>query len=78
VDTLVDPVETLSSSQMRAAKPAPSAPRPSLPSIDTDASVQWFSRLDEPAPAPALIDIEIAWDEDSDTSPTLVIRRPAS
>jgi hypothetical protein len=75
VDTLVDPVETLSSAHMRAAPPA--APRPTLQSVDPDAQVQWFSRVIEDEAPPPAIDIEIAWDDESDTSPTLVLRRPA-
>ena len=75
MDTLVDPVETLSSAHMRAATPA-APPRPTMQSVDPDAQVQWFSRVLEEPPPPA-IDIEIAWDEESDTSPTLVLRRPA-
>jgi hypothetical protein len=73
VDTLVDPIEMLSSSHMRAAAPiAPPPARASLPS-DPDAEVQWFARVfDEEASG---VDIEIAWD-DEDSSPTLVLHRP--
>ena len=76
VDTLVDPVELVSSSHMPAA-PRVDMPRTSLPSIDPDAQVQWFSRgvLDE-EPA-STVDLEILWDEESDTEPTLVLRRRA-
>ena len=77
MDTLVDPVETLSSSHMRAAPRigvGADAPRPTLPSIDPEAQVQWFSRIldDEPA---STVDLEILWDEDGDAEPTLVLRR---
>jgi hypothetical protein len=82
VDTLVDPVETLSSSHMRAAARAAGVnsggdgPRPTLPSIDPEAQVQWFSRVldDEPV---STVDLEILWDEDGDAEPTLVLRRRA-
>jgi hypothetical protein len=72
VDTLVDPIETLSSSHMRAAAPAPGT-RASLQSVDPEGEVQWFSRL----PEESSVDIEIAWDarDDEDSCPTLVIAR---
>jgi hypothetical protein len=75
VDTLVDPVEMLSSSHMRAAAPAP-PPRQSFSSFDPEAQVQWFARVmdDEPVTTPAL-DIEISWDEEPETTPTLVAWR---
>jgi hypothetical protein len=73
VDTLVDPVEVVSSSHMRAAAPA-KMPRGSLPSIDPEAQVQWFSRVFEDE-AVSTIDVEVLWDEEGDTSPTLVQRR---
>jgi hypothetical protein len=77
VDTLVDPVEMLpaSSSRLPAAKAA-EPPRASLPSLDPDAQVQWFSRQ-FPDEGPSSIDIDISWDEESDTAPTLVLRRRA-
>ncbi|MGO9000264.1 MAG: hypothetical protein ACLQVI_43605 [Polyangiaceae bacterium] len=87
MDTLVDPVEMVSSSHMPVAKRdggAPpraarslqgDAPRASFPSIDPEAQVQWFSRVFEDEPATSL-DIEISWDEEGgDTEPTLVLRR---
>jgi hypothetical protein len=77
VDTLVDPVEMLpSSSRLPAAKATP--PRGSMPSLDPDAQVQWFSREFPPNEAPsASIDVDVSWDEESDTAPTLVLRRRA-
>ncbi len=80
MDTLVDPVEMLpSSSRLLAARPAEPAPRPpraSLPSLDPDAQVQWFSRVfdDEPTTGIA-VDVEVCFDEESDTEPTLVLRK---
>jgi hypothetical protein len=76
VDTLVDPIEALpSSTRVPAAKPAP--PRGSLPSLDPDAQVQWFSRdFSQEAPSSS-IDVDVSWDEESDTAPTLVLRRRA-
>jgi hypothetical protein len=77
VDTLVDPVETLSSSHMRAAaRVAAEAPRPTLPSVDPEAQVQWFSRVLDEEPI-STVDLEISWEEDGDTEPTLVLRRRA-
>jgi hypothetical protein len=82
VDTLVDPVEALSSSHMRAAARATGmsggadGPRPTLPSVDPEAQVQWFSRVLEEEPA-STVDLEIFWDEDGDAEPTLVLRRRA-
>jgi hypothetical protein len=80
VDTLVDPVEVLpSSSGFLAAKPAeppPRAPRASLPSLDPDAQVQWFSRVFDEEPTTGIaVDVEVCWDEDGDTEPTLVLRK---
>jgi hypothetical protein len=87
VDTLVDPVEMLpSSSRLLAAKPAeppPRAPRPpqrpTLPSLDPDAQVQWFSRVFEATEAPSGlgVEVDVSWDEESDTEPTLVLRKRA-
>jgi hypothetical protein len=73
VDTLVDPIEMLSSSHLPAAPPV-ERPRGSLPSIDPEAQVQWFSRVFEDEPS-TTIDVEVSWDEESDTAPTLVLRR---
>ncbi len=73
MDTLVDPIELVSSSHMHAAPPN-AGPRASMPSLDPDAQVQWFSRVFDEEP-PSVIDVEVAWDEESDTAPTLVIRR---
>jgi len=77
VDTLVDPVEAIpaSSSHMQAAAPTPPM-RASLASLDPDAQVQWFSRqfTDEPQTS---VDVDVSWDEESDTAPTLVLRRRA-
>ncbi len=75
MDTLVDPIEFLSSSHMVAASPS-AKPRSSMPSLDPEAQVQWFSRIleDDPQP-PSVLDVEVAWDEESDTAPTLVLRR---
>jgi hypothetical protein len=75
VDTLVDPIELVSSSHMLAASPS-AGPRASMPSLDPDAQVQWFSRVFDDEP-PSVVDVEIAWDEENDTAPTLVIRRRA-
>ena len=76
MDTLVDPVETVSSSRMPVAPVArrTDAQRTSLPSIDPEAQVQWFSRGFEEEPA-STVDVEILWDEEGDTEPTLVLRR---
>ena len=86
VDTLVDPVELVSSSHMpvaprdggatpRAARSAQGdAPRASFPSIDPDAQVQWFSRVFQDEPATSL-DVEVSWDDEDDADPTLVLRR---
>ena len=80
MDTLVDPVEMLpSSSRLPAAKPAeppPRAPRGTLPSLDPDAQVQWFSRVFEDE-APSGVEVDVLWDEESDTEPTLVLRKRA-
>ncbi len=74
MDTLVDPIELLSSSHMVAAPPS-ATPRSSMPSLDPEAQVQWFSRILEDDPqSPSVLDVEVAWDEESDTAPTLVIR----
>ena len=73
MDTLVDPVERLSSSHMPVA-PRADVPRGSLPSIDPEAQVQWFSRVFEDE-AVSTVDVEVFWDEESDTAPTLVQRR---
>ncbi len=75
MDTLVDPIELVSSSHMLAAPP-PGGPRASMPSLDPDAQVQWFSRVFEEEP-PSVVDVEVAWDEETDGEPTLVIRRRA-
>jgi hypothetical protein len=80
VDTLVDPVEMLSSSSgLLAAKPAEPPPRPpraSLPSLDPDAQVQWFSRVFEEEPTTGIaVDVEVCWDDENDTEPTLVLRK---
>ncbi len=75
VDTLVDPVEMLSSSHMRAAARADAA-RPSFASVDPEAQVQWFSRLPEAEPVTS-VEVDVLWDEESDTAPTLVLRRHA-
>jgi hypothetical protein len=50
--------------------------RASLASLDPDAQVQWFSRqfTDEPQTS---VDVDVSWDEESDTAPTLVLRRRA-
>jgi hypothetical protein len=90
VDTLVDPVELLSSSHMRAAprsgESARSAPRAgvtdghrephraSFPSIDPEAQVQWFSRAAFDEEPVSTVDVEISWDEECETEPTLVLR----
>jgi hypothetical protein len=78
VDTLVDPVETVSSSRMPAAAVAKrtDAARTSLASIDPEAQVQWFSRTPEEESV-STVDVEILWDEESDSEPTLVLRRRA-
>jgi hypothetical protein len=83
VDTLVDPVEVLpSSSHLLVAEPSgvdvppPPPLRGSLPSLDPDAQVQWFSRVFEEEP-PSCVDVEVLWDEESDTEPTLVLRKRA-
>jgi hypothetical protein len=70
VDTLVDPVEMVSSSHM------PAAARATMPTLDPEVQVQWFSRVvfDDEAPS-APLDVEVSWDEESDTAPTLVLRR---
>ncbi len=80
MDTLVDPVEMLpSSSRLLAATPAeppPRGPRASLPSLDPDAQVQWFSRVfDEEPTTGVAVDVEVCFDEESDTDPTLVLRK---
>ena len=73
MDTLVDPVEVVSSSHMPAA--SRDGARASMPTLDPEAQVQWFSRVfDEDEPA-STVDVEISWDEESDTAPTLVLRR---
>ncbi len=90
MDTLVDPVEMLpSSSRLLVAEPAeppPRAPRPprpppraSLPSLDPDAQVQWFSRVFEATEAPSGlgVEVDVSWDEENDTEPTLVLRKRA-
>ena len=76
LDTLVDPVEMVSSSHMRAA-PRADGPRASLPSIDPEAQVQWFSRVgfDEEEPISTVDIIEISWDEESEPEPTLVLQQ---
>jgi hypothetical protein len=85
VDTLVDPVEMISSSHMPAAPRvgvgvggAPlDGPRGSFPSIDPEAQVQWFSRMPENEPVTTVdvdVAVEISWDEDCDTEPTLILR----
>ena len=73
LDTLVDPVEMLSSSHLPVAPPV-EGPRPTFASLDPDAQVQWFSRVFDEEPTTA-VDVDIAWDEDGDTEPTLVLRR---
>jgi hypothetical protein len=63
----------------------PHAPRASLPSVDPEAQVQWFSRdlasfqpfQDEPATAVDIPIVTNGWDEENDTEPTLVLRRRA-
>jgi hypothetical protein len=76
VDTLVDPVELIpaSSSRLLVAPPA-EPPRASLPSLDPDAQVQWFSRAFAEEVQTASIDVDVSWDEESDTAPTLILRR---
>jgi hypothetical protein len=73
VDTLVDPVELLSSSHMPVA-PRVDVPRGSLPSVDPEAQVQWFSRMPEDEPVTS-VDVDVFWDEGNDTEPTLVLER---
>jgi hypothetical protein len=73
VDTLVDPVEMVSSSHLPAAQRV-SGPRASMPTLDPEAQVQWFSRVFEDE-AGSSVDVEVFWDEESDTCPTLVRRR---
>ena len=75
MDTLVDPIEMLSSSSLRVAPPVEGR-RASLPSIDPEAQVQWFSRVFEEE-AVSTIDVDISWEEESDTAPTLVLRKRA-
>jgi hypothetical protein len=45
-----------------------------LASLDPDAQVQWFSReLTEEVTSS--IEVDVSWDEESDTAPTLILRR---
>jgi hypothetical protein len=75
LDTLVDPVEMVSSSHIPAA-PRADGPRASFPSIDPEAQVQWFSRAGFEQEEPiSTVDIEISWDEENEPDPTLVLRR---
>jgi hypothetical protein len=81
LDTLVDPVEVVSWSQVSAA-PRVDGPRASLQSVDPEAQVQWFARPhahavdQEPSGS---VDIDISWettgDDETDVDPTLVIRK---
>jgi hypothetical protein len=73
VDTLVDPVEMISSSHMPVA-PRVDVARASLPSVDPEAQVQWFSRMPEDEPVTS-VEVDVSWDEDCDTEPTLVLSR---
>jgi len=81
VDTLVDPVEIVSWSQVSAA-PRVDAPRASFQSVDPEAQVQWFAR---PHPiekeSSGAVDIDISWevsgDDETDVDPTLVLRKRA-
>jgi hypothetical protein len=79
VDTLVDPVELVSSAHMAAAPNVlgAEAPRGSLPSIDPEAQVQWFSRMPDDEPVTS-VDVDISWDEWGDTEPTLILDRYTS
>jgi hypothetical protein len=75
VDTLVDPVEAISgsSSHLKAAQAVEPA-RATFASLDPDAQVQWFSReLTEEVTSS--IEVDVSWDEESDTAPTLILRR---
>jgi hypothetical protein len=76
VDTLVDPVEMVSSSHLPAAPAAGGmrGPRASMPTLDPEVQVQWFSRVFEDEAASS-VDVEVFWEEESDTCPTLVRRR---
>jgi hypothetical protein len=76
MDTLVDPNEVLplSSGHLEVAPPLP-PPRGSMPSFEPDGT-QWFERvLVDPAEASS-VDVEVQWDEENDSSPTLVLPRP--
>jgi hypothetical protein len=82
VDTLVDPVELVSSAHMAAAPNVLGADAPggSLPSIDPEAQVQWFSRMPDDEPVTS-VDVDISWDgwdEGGDTEPTLILDRYTS
>jgi hypothetical protein len=47
-----------------------------LPSLDPDAQVQWFSRVFDEEPTTGIaVDVEVCFDEESDTDPTLVLRK---
>ena len=79
MDTLVDPVEEIASSSHLPVAPRVDGARASLPTLDPEVQVQWFSRPPAREPAQSVdIDIEIdtaALDEEGDTEPTLVLRR---
>jgi hypothetical protein len=83
LDTLVDPVEIVSWSQVSAA-PRVDAARASFQSIDPEAQVQWFARPhpieNEPSGS---VEVDVSWDaswdvsgdEETDVDPTLVLRK---
>jgi hypothetical protein len=77
MDTLVDPVEVLplSSGRMEVAPPLPPPPRASMPSFEPDGT-QWFERVFVDPEASSSIDVEVHWEEESDSCPTLVAARP--
>jgi hypothetical protein len=74
VDTLVDPVEMVSSSHLPVAPRVGGDVRASMPTIDPEAQVQWFSRMPEDEPVTS-VEVDVSWDEGSDTDPTLVLWR---